>query len=301
MHGVNTRMPRCPSQYVETALDLNHIHLFDKETELTIIPRIPEYNYVDCEISGGKLTFSGATVELPPAVKCKDGNGELLIPTDAMSVADEGVLAKVVGFEEISGTKLLCVEIGGRRFYLTVAEQISDENVHIKLDMKRITVNMDGKDVVTPMAGTVRFDGKLVKVKEKREVDVVKHTKDGDVTTKKLKTVVDFDLNIAGASYPASDAVALKLISTLGVSHAFTKELIFECTPYDIKITEQGIEASLKTVLDYGSERFAVYTVGELSVPVYLPDEAAAPASAHLSPELSKVGIIQKDMDIRII
>ncbi len=286
---------------IEAALDLDHIHLFDKETELTIIPRIPEYNYVDCAIADGKLTFAGATVELPSAVQCKNGSGELLIPTDAMSVADDGVLAKVVGFEEISGTKLLCVEIGSRRFYMTVEDKIEADSVRVKLDMKRLTINMDGETVVTPMARAIRFDGKLAKVKEKREVEVTKHTKEGDVTVNKLKKVVDFNLVIAGASYPASDAVALKLISTLGVSRAFTKELIFECTPYDVKLTDEGIEATLKTVLDYGSERFAVYSVGDISVPVYLQDQAGAPASAHLSPDLDKIAIIQKDMDIRLI
>ncbi len=286
---------------IEAALDLEHIHLFDKETEITIIPRIPEYNYLDCEISNGKLSFLGADVELPPATPCPDGRGELLIPTDAVRLSDSGVPANVVGVENISDVKLLCFEIGGRRLYAVTDRDINSPTVGVEIDMKRISILQDGEAKVSPMSSTVRFDGKLVKVKERREVEITKTTKQGEVTSKKMKNVVDFKLDIAGALYPASDPVAMKLISTLGVANAFTKELIFECSPYDLKLSETGISATLVRVDDYRQEKFAIYNIASQEVHVFLPDGVEAPATAHISPELERVAIIQKDMDIRII
>ncbi len=287
---------------IDAALDLEHIHLFDKETEVTIIPRVPEYNYLDCEIADGKLRFLGEELELPSAIECEDGEGELLIPTDAFILGDEGIEAKAIGVEVIADTRLLCFEIGGRRLFAIVGEEQIGDTVKVKLDMKKISVLRDGSPIVDPMPKFVRFDGKLEKVKTKGDVEIVKTKKDGSqYTVTKHKTIINFVLDIEGAKYVAPDNIALKLITTLGVSKAFEKELLFESTPYDLNLAEQGISAQLVRVADYGSERFGVYACAGKEVYVDLKEGQDAPVNAFIAPTVEKLGIIQKDMDIRII
>ena len=70
---------------IDAALDITKVHLFDKETEVSILPRIPEFNYLDCEVNDGKIIFLGTELKLPPAIKCENGKYELLIPTDAIT------------------------------------------------------------------------------------------------------------------------------------------------------------------------------------------------------------------------
>ncbi|MEG2014470.1 MAG: sn-glycerol-3-phosphate ABC transporter ATP-binding protein UgpC, partial [Clostridia bacterium] len=52
---------------IDVAFNLHHIHLFDAETEESILPRIPEYNFIEGKIVGGKLEVCGAQRILPPA------------------------------------------------------------------------------------------------------------------------------------------------------------------------------------------------------------------------------------------
>ncbi len=286
---------------IEAALDLEHIHLFDKQTEVTIVPRVPEYNYLDCEIADGKLSFLSNSVDLPPAIRCHEGVGELLIPTDAISICDEGIAANVIGMETVGNTKLLCFEISGRRLYATVDDDVTADTVNIAIDMKRISILQNGETEVKPMAQSVRLEGKLVKVKERKEVECVKHTKNGDVSVKKNKKVISFMLEIAGTKYEATDAIAQKLISTLGVSGAFAKELVFEGTPYDLKLAENGIPAKLKEIADYGKEKFAIYSVDDKDVPIFIEEGTTPEENAHIEPNIAKLAIIQKDMDIRIV
>ena len=42
---------------LEATLDITAVHLFDKETEESILPRIPQYNFLDCVSKDGKLQF----------------------------------------------------------------------------------------------------------------------------------------------------------------------------------------------------------------------------------------------------
>ena len=66
-----------PDTVCEAALNIDSIHLFDIETEESIMPRIPEYNYLDCNVENGKLKFLGNSVDLPESAVCENGSGEL--------------------------------------------------------------------------------------------------------------------------------------------------------------------------------------------------------------------------------
>lgn len=324
-----------PGDIVEAALDLDHVHLFDAETEISILPRIPEYNYLDCEVQDKTLTFLGEKVTLPPAIECESGVGELLIPSDAIKLGGD-ITAKVIGTEVILGKKLLSMEISGRRIFAVVDEDVTTPTVNISIDMKKITILRDGKEVVSPMPETVSFDGNFTKKKvvedvpeteaerakrlAKEQKKAAKETpaEDGQgaeenaaieqapaaeepVVTKRKK-VVKFSLEIENAEFPAPEEIAQKLIAALTIKRVFDKKYRFECTPYDLTLAEEGIKAEVVSVADYGAERFAKCKVGEKTIYVKLDDSIASLGeTVHLVPDIDKLAIIQADMDIRLV
>ena len=81
---------------LEAALDISAVHLFDKETEESILPRIPQYNFLDCESRGGKLQFCNVEIVIPPAISLPDGNYHLLVPPAAITL-EGNISAEVVG------------------------------------------------------------------------------------------------------------------------------------------------------------------------------------------------------------
>ena len=279
---------------VDAALDIEKVHLFDKETELSIIPRIPEYNYVDCQVKGKTLSFLGVSVALPAAINCPDGKYELLIPTDAIKIGGD-IKANAVACENINGKVLLSFELGSRRAYAVVPSEVKSGEVNLSIDLKKISVLGQDGEIVSAMPELIAFDGALVKEKVSEQVEV-------NGKTKNRKTL-KFSLKIGDAKFPVPDAIFKKLVAAMGVKRAFTEELRYECCPYDLKFAgenEEGISAEVTGIADYGAEKFAVCKCGENTVYVHCGEEAPE-GNVKLVPDLSALAIIQKDKDIRII
>ncbi len=311
---------------VNAALNLDRVHLFDKETELSILPRIPEFNYLDCAVNGNVLSFLGQSVQLPPAISCESGAGELLIPTDAIKLGGP-ITAKVISTEVVIGKKLLQMEIGGRRIFAVVDTDVTTPFVNISLDMKKLTILRGGVEVVSPMPELISFDGRFKKTKVIEEVEVpVKPSKkkapeaqpeEGTETAEtaeaapveevpetkiKRKKVVKFTLAIEDTEFASPDEISQKLIAALTVKRVFDKKFRYECTPYDITFADTGITADVVGIKDYGAEQFVVCKVGDKLVHIKIDETTAAlQGTVHLVPDIEKLAIIQADMDIRLV
>lgn len=141
---------------IDASLNIENIHLFDYENEQCVLPRIPEYNYLDCEIKNGKLCFAGCEINLPEALKCNDLKGDLLLPTDALTL-NGNLKAEVVSHESINGINLLALNMNGHRFYAvnlqySEAGKTLNSSINIGIDFKKITVISDGKTVIAPLS-----------------------------------------------------------------------------------------------------------------------------------------------------
>lgn len=278
-----------PGDVLEAALNLDRVHLFDSVTENSILPRIPEYNYLDCEVKGGSLCFLGTELPLPPAISCGDGAGELLIPTDAISF-DGDVEATLEGVEDINGKKVVSMTLGGKRVFAVADEAPEGKTVKLSVDMKRISILRGGEEIVSPMPLAVSFDGAFKKVKTKEEVNG------------KRKKVIKFMLDVAGTQFPAPDDVAQKLFSALGVRKALDIKYRYETTPYGLFVAESGIPARVLGVEDYGKEKFVHCAVGEnTNVYVKAEENGTYEGEVHLAPDIGKLAVIQADMDIRLV
>lgn len=280
---------------IDVALDLTKVHLFDKETELSVLPRIPEYNYVKCEVKADKLSFLGVQLGLPEAIKCPDGEYELLIPTDAVSVGGD-IKVKVTGCEKISGKNLVSFELGDRIAYDVLDEEVKNGTIGIDVDLKKISiVGENGAAVVEAMPEKIDFEGKLLKEKVAEEIEVNGKTK--------KKKVIKFFLQVGDAKFGCPDDIFRKLVAAIGVRKVFGEELLFECGPYDLKLvyndSENGISADVVEIADYGKEKFAVCETGGRKI--YVGSENINTGSVRLVPEIDKLSIIQKDKSIRII
>ena len=277
---------------VSAALNLEKIHLFDSETEVSILPRIPEYNYLDCTVGGGKLTVLGTGIALPPAISCADGNYELLIPTDAIKLGGD-IKVEVISCENINGTWLLSFSLAGRRLFAVVPEEVKAGSANVSIDLKKIQLLSNGEGIVAAMPELLTFEGKLIKEKVIKEV-----TENGKTRKKK---VIEFSLGIENAKFLAPDAIAQKLITAMTSAKAFEKPLRYECSPYDLAICAEGegITAEVVSVADYGAEKFAVCKVGEKTL--YVRCDSPVSGTVKLVPDIGKLAIIQADLDIKII
>ncbi len=278
-------------EIVDAVLDIDKIHLFDIDTEVSILPRLPEYNYLGCTVNAGKIVLDGIKIGLPPAIDCGDGEYELLIPTDAVRVGGD-IAAEVVATESVSGKHLLTLVAGNTRLFAVTDGELHGK-VNISFDLKKISLIKDGNTVVDAMPQKISMDGFMSKKKVKEAIT--------EESTGKVKTVnrIEFYLNIGGAEFAAPDDISAKLISAMGVKKSFGGKLRFECTPYDLTFAESGIPAAVVGIVDYGAEKFAKCDIAGGTA--YVRCDGEVSGNVYLQPNLAAFAVIQDDMDIRII
>ena len=275
---------------VKVSFNLDRLHLFDEETERSVLPRIPEYNYLECTVKEGKLTALGGEFDLPGAVKCPDGDYDLLVPTDAITFG-KGVKAQTESCEDINGARLAALNIGGKRVYAVNDGCAEGAAVSVGFDFKKITLMSDGETVVSPMPDKNAIDCKFVKRKivENEEVN-------GKTVRRKT---VRFGFEIEGEFFGVSDAVSQKIFAALGIKNSLSSSLRLECGADGLTVCENGVAATAEETLDYGAEKFLKCRVGEREVFVATDKEYSG--AVRVLPDFGKVGLVETTRDIKII
>ncbi|MDE6505241.1 MAG: ATP-binding cassette domain-containing protein [Clostridia bacterium] len=269
----------------EAALDINAIHLFDIDTEESILPRIPEYNYLDCKAANGNITFLGNKLALPPAIGCPDGSGELLIPVSAVRF-DGPIKANVISCENINGSILVSLDINGGRLYALSDKVLDSGEINIGLDFKKLIIKI-GADEIQPMPEINGLNGKFVMEKSSERVDG------------KIKNVPRYYLLINGTKLEAPAEVYEKMFAATSGRKVYNSAFRYEWTPYDFTLSESGIEAQVSETLDYGNEKFVKCTVGQETL--YVKCGGQVNGTVYLVPDAGKVSVIESDRQIRIV
>jgi hypothetical protein len=268
-------------------LDLNNLHVFSSETEERILPRIPECNYIDCKTEGGKITLLGQTLSLPNAIQVTDGEEDFVLPSNALCFG-KGLKVEVVDNERIGEKVLVSLLAGDKRLFMVTDQEATLGEASVEIEWKKVEFFRDGQKLVSAAPQTVTFDGGF----EKRKV--VKLDENG-----KKRKVVEFYLKADGAEFIAPDELMQSVLATLDIKKAFSKPFRFECSPYQVKLGENGVKAQVVKMADYGAEKFAVCKIGEKEV--YISVDHDVDGLVSLVPNLEKLAVIQADIDVRIV
>jgi len=281
---------------VKLAFAFQNMHFFDKETEKSINPRVPEVNTFDGGVEHNILKFDGLEFALPKALETKDGDVSIEIPTDAFTfIGNQKIVC--VKQETISGTSLLHLQSGERTFFAKTDKEIGIGEMNIGLDMKRISILKDGRALHNPLELKNVLYGSVNRKVVKKTVEngmAVGAVINGKKATKK---VVEFKLTIANGEYQVPDDMLTRLV-TGGGMNVFKKKLRFEFSPYAVRAGEGAISGNLEKTLDYGSEQFAVVKVGDTFITAKTNTELSG--DVRLNVDLKSLVIIDDKVDMII-
>ena len=266
-------------EVIEVSLGLQHLRMFDAETEKTIIPRIPHDIIVEGTVKSGKLNMLGADFVLPKAIALADGNYNIHVPTAAISL-NGSVKASVIDKEVINGERLVHLQIGDRVLFALDNDTDLEGVKNVDIDLKQLTFeNSEVKFGALPEYNTL--SGKIVK--------------DKDTDSKKLK----FKIEVGGYSfdYPIEKAA---FVVNGGGKNIFNKELKFIFKYNDVSISESGIAAQVEEVLDYGTEYFAKCKVGEETVYIGV-DKDFNKTAVCFTLDVQNLGVFEVEREIRLV
>ena len=156
---------------IDVALDLTHCHMFDAETEDSVMPRIPEMNIIDCSIENGVLHFEDASVTLPSAISSTNGSGLLRLPNKAILLGKGNISATVVASEKIGDVYLTYIKVGERILFVTTTEEYKvGKKVTFAIDFTNIEVTSGEDKILTSLPEFDSYDSRfinLVSLKDK--------------------------------------------------------------------------------------------------------------------------------------
>ncbi len=271
-------------QTIDAAFDVNAIHLFDSDTEESILPRVPEYNYLNCKVSGRKLLTLGGEFDLPAAISCDDGDYQLLLPVGALTDGESS--ATVMSCEKVSNKYLLLLKTKGQRLFALSDNAQKEGQINFGIDFKQISIVKEGKEVVSPLPLENSLDATFVMEKVAEQGN-----------SKRKKNAYSFV--VEGKKFACPEEVSAKMFAAFSGRKVFNTEFSCEFSPYDLLVEEEGMTATVLDVLDFGREKFAKCMLnGKV---VYVCTDKMLCGEIKLLPNLNKVSVIEKERQIRII
>ncbi len=138
-----------PGQVVKVHVDVNKMHLFDKKTEKTILPRIPLDSVRPFEIKGGKLSLLGKEIDKPSAITVDKLKGNAIIPTEAIIVGKGEYEAKVARIEKVDKQHLAYLQVGDDLLFVPVDDKVKEgSTIKFSIKLDRVSFTNDKQEVI---------------------------------------------------------------------------------------------------------------------------------------------------------
>lgn len=270
-----------PGETVKFAVNADEIHLFDKDSEVTIKPRIPEYNKAEAEYRDKVLKIYGESVPMPRAISEKlgkrEGGMKVYIPSRGVKICDGGIRAKVIDNELIGKERLLTLLINEYPvFAVTKPEEDFEGEVGVEFDMKQIEIKDGTETVAKPLKQN--------------------NTLSGGFEEKKAKGVKTYYYKVGENRLAVDAGIAKRFLSFVG-KKIYSTPLTFVFSPYKVKGNGE-FSAEYKETLDYGKEKFDAYIVD--GTIVYTSDIGEQKYTS-LSVAEEDIGVVDAKLDIKLI
>ena len=244
-----TQLQWSVDEIIDVSLDMTHVQLFDIDSEKCISPRVPTYTFVDANVENSKVNFLGKTMELPSAIGLSKGLYAMRIPSKSIGY-DGDIEAKVVKVEDVDGKFIVQLDSKGFPLFVECKENEYKEGdkLNISVDLKYCSFYQGDNEIIKPLSMENMLSGKMIKH------DILKEYIDEKGMVKKSKEIY-CEFVIAGDSYICKKDEAIRIITTSKKS-IFGKNLSFTFNPYQIHVSDEGIEANVVKQFDYGNEKF---------------------------------------------
>ena len=266
-------------------ISADKMHLFDSETEITLVHPIPKYSLFSAEISGENMKVFGSSVKLPGRLAQLIGdrkNVDLEIPPMAV-VPGKDFELKVHQVEEVEGKRLAYLEFDNRYLFALVDDKVkAGAKYSFSLLNDKILIK-DGDEVIHEPIGDKES---LLGTFTKENVKVDK------------ERTLDFHYVIEGYSILAPRANGFKMNAVEG-NKCYKKVYKYVFLRDKIELAEEGLEANVKEIYEYGNIRYAVLDINGQQLLMVVDKEFNA-EKVHIQLRGEDIEVWQREIDMMI-
>ncbi|MCR5740990.1 MAG: sn-glycerol-3-phosphate ABC transporter ATP-binding protein UgpC [Gammaproteobacteria bacterium] len=259
------------------------IHLFDSETEITLIEDIPEFNLVNAKVNGANFELLNSKHAICPIfAPLVDGKDQVKfeIPPAAI-VPGKDFKLPVDKIEDLENDKHLAYLRNGDSYLFALVDESvkAGDNYNFTFLNDKVRLLVDNEVALEPVGEKEQIRGSF------------KMEQTGRNSYKFYYGMNDFDVL-------AEDAAGYKINSVEG-SACYKKTYKYVFLRDAISFSNEGISARVKDILDYSNRKYALLDVNGQDVKV-LVDDAFNETLVKLSIPGNAVEVWQEESDFRI-
>lgn len=269
-------------------VDFSKAHYFRGDDEgVTLIEDIPASSDVVAEVDGKKAKIFGKTIKLPnEIVKRCDGHTNVSFKISPRAIIPgKDFELKVTKIENVGEEKLAYLQNGDKIVFAIVDKSVKVGDYYsfsIKYDQITIVI-ADGVVLSKPLGDNVCFVGRF----EKKEI------KEG------RERVLHFFANVFENSFEIEQANGFKMNSVEG-NKCYSRMYRYEILRDNIIFAEEGIEAEVVNILDFGYKKYAVVQIGSDAF-VVNDNGSSIGDKVHLTFDGKTASIYSIDIDMKIV
>ena len=264
------------------AISEDKIHLFDHETEITLLEEIPQFSAFEGEVAGGQLSILGGKVKLPAELARVIGEEKkvtLEIPPFAV-VPGKDFSLEVKRVEEVGDQHLALLTCGDRYLFALVDDKVkAGAKYGFSLRNDKIKVVAGEKVLLEPIGEIESLVGSF----KMKEVG---------------RNQVEFFYGIEGVDVAAPAEAGYKINAVEG-NKCYKKNYRYAFNRKVVALGQGELSAVVDEVIDYGNQKYAKLSVGEQKLLVEVPADFA---DKELKIEIkgSDIEVWQQEIDFRI-
>lgn len=221
----------------------NKIHLFDHDTEITLMNKIPEYNTIHVSSDLEKMNLINTSINMPEVFKnvLKDiKQFDLSVPPHAIVKGNDFKL-KVVKIEKVDDKNLAYLDNNGSYIFVLVDDDVKEnEEYSFSICNEKINLISDNKQLLKQIGDYEEFVGSFSKTEARENKENVLH----------------FFYNIDDYKLEAPRENGYKINSIDG-DDSYKNTYKYSIKRSDIKLADEGLFGEVLEILDYGNVRFA--------------------------------------------
>ena len=303
---------------INVTFDFNKIHLFDKETEHTLLDRIPLHSTLVAQVKKDELNILGKKIKLGEVLENllpKDKN--LFVTLNSKSIAEgKDFVLPIINKEQIGDKWLNTLQNKDEILFVLTDEYYYGDKFEFSLRQEELTVyDEEFNKLAHPVIEDNIIDGKLLPVK--RNMLFAKHTMmteaeyqrmvelanaNGEKTPRSShRNVRLFNYSLLNETFVPEDEAVIKIYALLGKKFHL-HDVKFSVPVDKIEIGEEGILGVVKEVHDYGTAKYYIINVNEQILTVKdNGKDLKVDDEIHINIEPSSIGVYDTNFGVKLL
>ena len=311
-------------QHIFVSFDVTKLHVFDKESENTLLERIPSYMTIKGRIENNKLNILGHKIKLSSwNASLFESNKDVLLNFSISALSEgEDFVIECIKKEKIKNKWLFTCKFNDEYVYFVNDNYIDGDKLSLNIDLSSIDYyDLNGNLLISKLDEINKFEGELIPSKKlipcvkKNLIDIslyknyLKAKEENDlpllkkINVKEKKKVV-FNYKIFNKEIEPRMEDIIKIYALLGKKF-YLHHIKYLVSAKDIIINEFGeFSGEIIEILDYNKEKFARIKLLNIdqSLLVYLKDSKFnVNDKINFSILEEKIGLLDLDFNVRLI